>query len=607
MKEKLNFSQSLTIKGGVMYKKVLALLLVCFFGISNICGAATLASFSLVDNLALQSFLNNNAPEGQEMRDNFVTMLELLTGQKYADDVDAVAAINQLWEANTSKETRLGALKAKGVTIDNGEIKLNGATVGRVNPEAENVLTVSEAEFEILVQNLEQGKATIGNDVSNKALNARAENLHATGRALIADQPAIVANWINIWEANVAQATLTAQEAASEKAAIEDARAKLANGNILIGEAQVTDPERFVIEAHKGIGLPGGQVTLAKEWLDADEKVGADMLGHAFRVEKNGMVGHRAALRESAVQAKISGKETMAATKAAAREMINTAAAKVQTEADGIVATVNADEIRKGGKAATAEAEILKEKLPELAAVEPAQVVTIVTNILAGFHTDANNLTVAINDQAIKEIDNTTLTARIVDTLENGEKIGFYQSTLIQKYEDKWVGTFPGIKILQRLEEVASKSDSKLLPGSLNIIGVNAADVAAIKADLKAQYPSLFEKGIAVVRGTTERQLLADGTFVAGRTTVAFANEEITGVDGIDYVHVNDVQKTNGLKLLALVLAPRGEKITGTHQNILADIQDGTLETPDLTVADEAVYTAMFDNYLQAIVLHTKA
>lgn len=607
MKEKLNFSQSLTIKGGVMYKKVLALLLVCFFGISNICGAATLASFSLVDNLALQSFLNNNAPEGQEMRDNFVTMLELLTGQKYADDVDAVAAINQLWEANTSKETRLGALKAKGVTIDNGEIKLNGATVGRVNPEAENVLTVSEAEFEILVQNLEQGKATIGNDVSNEALNARAENLHATGRALIADQPAIVANWINIWEANVAQATLTAQEAASEKAAIEDARAKLANGNILIGEAQVTDPERFVIEAHKGIGLPGGQVTLAKEWLDADEKVGADMLGHAFRVEKNGMVGHRAALRESAVQAKISGKETMAATKAAAREMINTAAAKVQTEADGIVATVNADEIRKGGKAATAEAEILKEKLPELAAVEPAQVVTIVTNILAGFHTDANNLTVAINDQAIKEIDNTTLTARIVDTLENGEKIGFYQSTLIQKYEDKWVGTFPGIKILQRLEEVASKSDSKLLQGSLNIIGVNAADVAAIKADLKAQYPSLFEKGIAVVRGTTERQLLADGTFVAGRTTVAFSNEEITGVDGIDYVHVNDVQKTNGLKLLALVLAPRGEKITGTHQNILADIQDGTLETPDLTVADEAVYTAMFDNYLQAIVLHTKA
>ncbi|MCK5138443.1 MAG: hypothetical protein KAQ85_01245, partial [Thermodesulfovibrionia bacterium] len=351
-------------------------------------------------------------------------------------------------------------------------------------------------------------------------------------------------------------------------------------------------------------------VTLAKEWLYADEKVGADMLGHAFRVEKNGMVGHRAALSESAVQAKVSGKETMAATKAAARNMINTAAAKVKSAADDLVATLNADNIRKGGEEATKEAEILKEKLPQLSAVETAQVVTILTNILDGFHTDANNLTAEINNEAIKEIDNAAIDSNIAK-LENGEKIGFYDNTVVQKIvkdgKANWVGTFPGVQILQRLEEIASKAGSKLLPGSMNIIGTNNADRAAMEADLKVTYPNLFAKKIISIHTATERQLLADGTFVAGSTTVAFSNEDITGVPGIDYVHVQNVQKTNGLKLLAQVLAPRGEKISGAEQAILAQIQDGTLKTPDLTVADEAVYTAMFDKYLQVIELRTKA
>lgn len=605
MKEKLNFCWS-TIKGGVMYKKVLALLLVCFFGISNICGAATLANFSPVDNMALQSFLDgtSNTPESKAKLEELETLLNLLTEGKYANDAAAKKQISDLWNSNTGNLAALEAID--GVTIVNSEIKLKDkdgvvktvATIG-----ADNKVNVTDAQRDILVQNLGQDKATIGNDISDEALNARAENLHATGRALSAAQTAAVANWIDIWEANVAKADLTSAEAASEKAAIADARAKLANGNILVGEAQVDDAERFVIEAHKGIGLASGQATLAKEWFDADEAVGADMLGHAFRPE-NGMEGHKAALADHAVQAKVSGKDTMAETKKTARNIIDTKAAEVKSAADEIVAELNADAIREGGEVAEKEAEALKEKSPQLSAVETSQVVTILNNILEGFNTDANQLALEINNEATKEIDNAELDASIAK-MEKGEKLGFYQSTLVQQYKGKWVGTFPGAKILQRLEEVASKPKSKLLPGSLNVIGTG--DVAGVEADLRAQYPSLFEKGIIAIHATTERQLLADGTFVAGSTTVAFSNEDITGVSGIDYVHVKDVQKTNGLKLLAQVLAPRGEKISGAEQAILADIQAGTLKTPDLTVADEAAYTQMFDKYLQVIELRTKA
>jgi len=616
VKEKLNFCWS-TIKGGVMYKKVLALLLVCFFGISNICGAATMASFSPVDNMALQSFLDGTIPASSseaekkaaaEMRANLETMLNLLTEGKYANNKKAIAEIKRLWDDNTGGiAKREEALAIAGITIVDKEIMVNNKLVGRLNTD--NKLEFSHAEREILVQNLEKLTATIGNDVSDEALNDRAENMHATGRALTAAQSVVVANWINIWEANVNKASLTSEEETSERAAIADARAKLANGNLLIGEAQVDDAERFVIEAHKGIGVASGQATIAKEWLDADEKVGADMLGHAFRVE-NGMAGHKAALSDNAVQAKVSGAEVMAETKKTARNIIDIAAAKVKSAADDMVANLNADAIRAGGDAATKEAEALKKNSSQLAAVETAQVVTILTNVLEGFSKDANKLTVEINNEATKEVDNAALDADIAK-LENDEKIGFYQSTLVQKIvkngKANWVGTFPGIKIFQRLEEIASKSGSKLLPGSLNIIGTNDADIVAMKADLKATYPNLFKEEIIAIHTGTERQLLTDGTFISGSTTVAFSNEDIIGVTGIDYVHVQNVQKTNGLKLLAQVLAPRGEKINGAEQAILAEIQAGTLKTPDLTVADEAAYTQMFDKYLQVIELRTKA
>ncbi len=620
MKEMHSFCKSLTLKGGVMYKKVLAFLLVCFFGISNICGAATLASFNPVDNMALKSFLDNESPD-QDMRDNFVTMLEIFAERKYSES--EVAEINALWDAGDKKGALQDFLNRKmsaNWKIDDatGEISLKGKVIGNINVTEEDQLIVQEAraELAVILQNIGQGSATIGRYLNedgtqnDEGLHSMANDLHATGRALTSDEAAKVENWINDWEANVNKASLTAEERASEEAAIADARAKLNNGRFFIGKAQVASDTRYVLEAHEGIGSATGRITIAEEWLTADDAVGADMISHAFRPE-NGQEGHEASLAENALQEKVSSRATMAQTAAKANEIINAGVAKEKTAAEQVAAVVDAEKLSKGGEEALKEADAVKEKLAEkpefsqLSAVETSQVVTILNNIIDNYKTEATTLEIAMNQAATKEVDNAALETSI-NKLEEGQKIGFYMSTLVQKYKGTWVGTFPGTKILQRLEEIASKEGSKLKAGSLNIIGTGA-ERAAIEADLARQYPNLFGKGIAKVHATTERDLLADGTFIKGSTTVAFYDEVKIAVEGIDYVPVTDIQRTNGLKLLAQVLAPRGEKISGAEQAILADIQDGKLQTPDLTVADEGEYKMMFDKYLQVIELRTKA
>ncbi|MFH1093519.1 MAG: hypothetical protein V1739_05110, partial [Candidatus Omnitrophota bacterium] len=331
MKEMLTFRKSLTIKGGVMYKKVLTLLLVCFLGISNVCGAATLASFSPVDNMALQSFLDNKSPD-QAMRDNFVTMLEIFAERKYS--TTEVSEINNLWNSADKKGALQNFLNKKktanwNIDVATGDISLLNKgnntfeVIGNINATSDDQLIVTAAREDLVVilQNIGQGKATIGrylnkDGTKNDAeLNNMANDLHATGRSLIKDEknnidePAKIANWINIWEANVSKASLTTDERVTEEAAIADARAKLQNGRFFIGKAQVNTNAQYALEAHEGIGSVTGRITIAEEWLSADDTVGADMISHAFRPE-NGQDQHEASLADNAVQEKVSSKTT---------------------------------------------------------------------------------------------------------------------------------------------------------------------------------------------------------------------------------------------------------------------------------------------------------
>jgi len=179
MKEILKNFDAVNYKGGSMFKKLLALLVVCTFAISNVCYAAAPAiQAEPVDNLALQSLVQGNTSLDDFQKDisknqkEFAVLISLLAGKQYSPQ--EAADIMDMWINNAKAANATGAAIVQAL---NDELKSRGIA-GSVDSTG-TTTTAKIGTAEIAWEETTPGTVVV--QKNEKALKTELQRIYASG------------------------------------------------------------------------------------------------------------------------------------------------------------------------------------------------------------------------------------------------------------------------------------------------------------------------------------------------------------------------------------------------------------------------------------------
>ncbi|MCG2711524.1 MAG: hypothetical protein L6416_04270 [Candidatus Omnitrophica bacterium] len=214
MEKKFSILQGLKLKGGNMYKKVLSVLVVCSFMISNVCFAMPAVAPALnssvkstVDNIARESVLDSSLPEAERLSKvaEMDAMFNSLTDVKFTE-------VKKLW----AKIKNENGIEAKAEAIRVGLIPLDDK-VWQINLEdgTSRYLTTNDQTGAVEIsENRPQGYVAKGSDEDLKAM---------TEEALLTEKP------------------VSAERKTAESAKLSDVLAKARNTSAEIQLSKVWD------------------------------------------------------------------------------------------------------------------------------------------------------------------------------------------------------------------------------------------------------------------------------------------------------------------------------------------------------------------------------
>jgi len=400
MKENSIFKKLGKTKGGSMYKKILSVLVIGSFVLSNVCFAMPVASMQAeaVDNMALQNFLQNPTPENFDKfkaeRKNLAKYMDLLAKAGYkGEEVDSMRAMwAEIYKGPSDLQGILQFLTSaeEFEQVSGQEVVIrNAAGEEETFAVVGNQVTFAQGitqQVEKMLQRTEKGSRVaqakginpktgqpFANEQEKEQLLTELsvkQAATATEKASAEDQ-AIFTQAIDQWEAQNELAfkngNITQGQYGDAKIRIGQMRAKNAKGNLRFADAQVLSDTVFVLHQNPDVANPDEPAYFAREMKDATKEVSehlAQLADHESVIEQD-LAGHDAQLEEGAEQRSRWGNEAVDAAGPAMRnDIINPKLAEKPAEPTVEVSNITEDEaLTKEDLEAIAKATGLEEVL----------------------------------------------------------------------------------------------------------------------------------------------------------------------------------------------------------------------------------------------------
>ncbi len=603
MEKKLNFCKTLNLKGGDMFKKILSVLVVCFFMISNVCFAMPIVSSTLkssVDNMALQSFLE----KGDKAELGAVTtMFKALLNQELKGNEQMVNDAMAMWAAN------LKEVKAKDAhTAVAGDLEIS---IDEVN----NELTMKLADGRSLMVKVDEngeikitGEGYVAKFESDETGEVTKEEAKAGLNKLIdaametaVPAPASLVNSIQS-EADDILSKAVAEGRISQDLA-DEINDGLKKREITLVDAQATGTQKYFVAkgTSEKIILPNGMRNYTD--LAIHEVLEASGRSHQEILQIQAGI-HNIDIKDREKNTNPMGKTREDINKirseALEKEQAKTPALKMN-------AKVNKDKIEQGD--AEHAREIAKEVLPaeQHARIDDAtdeQVLGIVKTAISEALKTIKTLLAKAMDSFRKKIADSNIVTNeqraklqaALNSMKDGRQTALSVDDLTKEVKGETVLTESAMWFLNELDQANVRANAFALFGAGTV-----KKQAAVAKVLELSFPNLAEK-IKVYEGkenTIERDKKAP-------LTVIYSNSDsINGnVEGAEYFQVENLNSAKANILQALIdvmsLSPEQKKA------MAALTEDGVIMLTAVEI-DDTAYEAMQEDYKKIVDLLVQA